>query len=141
FRLRPRAGGATIEDLRVDLEHARISDAGGEGGATLEWDFDGEGHRSTFQGRFLAGNLAGALVALGFDAHVERRSADLRGELAWPGSPAAFALSGSSGALSLDIRSGRFVNIDSGGSRLFGALSFDAIVRRLELDFSDLFGR
>src|SRR5690606_28552741 len=141
FELRPRAGGATIADLRADMTHARISDAGGEGGAALEWDFDGETHHTAFRGRFLAGDLARALGTLGFDAHVESRSAGFQGALTWPGSPAAFALSGSSGDLRVDIRSGRFVNITSGGSRLLGALSLDAIVRRLELDFSDLFGK
>ncbi len=34
---------------------------------------------------------------------------------------------------------GRFVEIQSGSARLFGAFNVDALVRRLRLDFSDLY--
>ncbi|MEX2365396.1 MAG: AsmA-like C-terminal region-containing protein, partial [Pseudohongiellaceae bacterium] len=71
----------------------------------------------------------------------ESRSASFSGNLFWEGSPAAFSFVGSSGRVEVDIDNGRFVDIDSGSSRLLGAFSFDAIVRRLQLDFSDLFGR
>jgi uncharacterized protein YhdP len=39
----------------------------------------------------------------------------------------------------MHITKGRFVDIEAGSAKLFGALNFDSLIRRLQLDFSDLF--
>ena len=39
----------------------------------------------------------------------------------------------------MHITDGRFVDIEAGSTKLFGALNFDSLIRRLQLDFSDLF--
>lgn len=88
-----------------------------------------------------AANLAETLTSLGYDAHVESERARFAANLNWLGSPAAFAPQTLNGEVLLRLNNGRFVNIDSGSSRLFGALNLDLLVRRLQLDFSDLFGR
>ena len=41
----------------------------------------------------------------------------------------------------MGMLNGRFIEIEPGSARLFGAFNFDALVRRLQLDFSDLFGQ
>jgi uncharacterized protein YhdP len=88
---------------------------------------------------FAAGNLAQVLPAWGNDANVESTSARFGGNLQWPGSPVAFSLKKASGQLEMHITDGRFVDIEAGSTKLFGALNFDSLVRRLQLDFSDLF--
>ncbi|MDY6983005.1 MAG: AsmA-like C-terminal region-containing protein, partial [Pseudomonadota bacterium] len=88
---------------------------------------------------FSATNLAQVLPRWGHSANVESRQASFSGMLHWDGSPLAFALRDTSGELQLDIRNGRFVEIQAGTARVLGALNFDALVRRLQLDFSDIF--
>ena len=90
---------------------------------------------------FSAGNLAEVLPSLGYAAVVQSESAQFVSELNWVGSPAAFNMKQVSGVVGLQMRNGRFIDIESGSARLFGAFNFDALVRRLQLDFSDLYER
>jgi uncharacterized protein (TIGR02099 family) len=139
FQLRPHTNGATISAFNMQAADARISDLQQTGGANIDWRYQAGKHTSSFNGLLAAGNLAAVLPAWGHDAHVESSSARFSGTLQWAGSPLAFSLKDSSGQVLMDISRGRFVNIESSSSRLFGALNFDSLVRRLQLDFSDIF--
>lgn len=141
FRLRPNASGATIANFRMVASDASISDLQQTGGANLDWRYTRGMHTSSFNGLFAAGNLASVLPAWGHNANVESQSARFSGTLQWKGSPLAFALKDASGQVLMDIARGRFVDIQANSSRVFSALNFDALVRRLQLDFSDLFQR
>ncbi len=79
------------------------------------------------------------LPAWGNDANVESKTARFGGSLQWAGSPLAFSLKKVSGELEMHITKGRFVDIEAGSTKVFGALNFDSLIRRLQLDFSDLF--
>jgi len=59
----------------------------------------------------------------------------------WPSHPLAFELDALSGKLTLDMEDGFLKTEDekTGVLRLFGILSADSIMRRLKLDFSDLY--
>jgi len=77
----------------------------------------------------------------GFDPLVS--SDDFSSKLAftWPGAPMDFELGSVSGSLELDLRDG-FMQTDdekTGALRLFGVLNAEAIMRRLKLDFTDLY--
>ena len=139
FRLRTTGNSATISDLRMTTPDARIRDLTGESGANLDWRFTDGMHTSSFTGLFSAGDLAQVLPGWGYDANVESENAAFVSNLQWSGSPAAFSLKKAVGNVDLAINNGRFVDVDSGTSRLFGAFSFDSLVRRLQLDFSDLY--
>lgn len=141
FRLRSGSGGASIADFRMQAPDAGISDIAQTGGANIDWRYRQGRHASSFNGLFTAGNLARVLPQWGQDGNIESERARFSGTLQWEGSPLAFALKSSSGQILMDIRSGRFVDIQSNSSRLVGALNFDSLVRRLQLDFSDLFQR
>ncbi len=62
-------------------------------------------------------------------------------QLAWPGAPWQFALARSRGNLGIELRDGRFANLESPSARLVGLLNVDNLLRRLRLDFSDVTGR
>ena len=141
FLMRTDGAAATISELKMTTPDAKIRDLGGEEGANLDWRYDNGMHTTSFNGVFSAGDLAQVLPGWGYDANVESDSAAFVSNLQWTGSPAAFGLEKVVGTVQVDIRNGRFVDIDSGGSRLFGAFSFDSLVRRLQLDFSDLYRR
>jgi uncharacterized protein YhdP len=120
---------------------AQITDSTGTVGATLDWRYLDGVHQSSFPGLFAAGDLAKVLPSWGHDANVVSSSASFDSVLQWAGSPLHFSPRRSSGSINLDIEDGRFVDIDSGSTRLLGALNFDALVRRLQLDFSDIFSK
>ena len=139
FELRPRADGATITNFTMNAADAHISDIAETGGASIDWRYANQKHTSSFNGLFAAGNLAQVLPAWGNDANVESETARFTGNLQWAGSPLAFSLKKASGELEMHITDGRFVDIEAGSTKLFGALNFDSLIRRLQLDFSDLF--
>jgi uncharacterized protein YhdP len=65
----------------------------------------------------------------------------LKADLAWPGSPGAFDFPALTGTVGGDLRKGTLPDVEPGVGRLFGILSLDSVIRRLSLDFRDVFGR
>lgn len=141
FQFRPNNNGALISNLTMRTSGAAITNQSGEAGATIDWQYNNGVHRSSFTGLFSAGNLAEVLPSFGYAAVVQSQSARFVSELDWAGSPAAFALKKVNGQVDLQMRNGRFIDIETGSARLFGAFNFDALVRRMQLDFSDLYER
>jgi uncharacterized protein (TIGR02099 family) len=139
FELRPSSRGATISNLSMLSDDASITDFSGESGATLDWDYSDGVHQSHFNGVFSTGDLAEVLPSFGYAALVQSDSSRFVSNIDWSGSPAAFSMKKIDGEVDLEVLSGRFVEIESGSARLFGAFNFDALVRRLQLDFSDLY--
>ncbi len=139
FELRNNTRGATISNLRMQSADAAITDLSRESGATLDWDYSDGIHHSNFNGVFSTGDLARVLPSFGYAALVQSESSDFISNIDWPGSPAAFSLKKISGQVDVEMVNGRFVEIHSGSARLFGAFNFDTVVRRMKLDFSDLY--
>ncbi|ACO77496.1 hypothetical protein AvCA_12700 [Azotobacter vinelandii CA] len=136
LKARPRPDGVQFSDLDLDLKGLRVlGSAGWQGrpGATRSW----------FRGRLQGGDLADVLLAWGFapSASSETFRVDIDGN--WPGSPAALALQRYTGSFDVSLRRGQFHEVEGAASalRAFGLLNFNAIGRRLRLDFSDLFGK
>lgn len=78
---------------------------------------------------------------VGFDPLVSSDNYSALMNLTWPGTPLDFSLGSLSGNLDLALQDG-FMQTDdqkTGVLRLFGVLNAEAIMRRLELDFSDLY--
>ncbi|QLF92526.1 TIGR02099 family protein [Pseudomonas sp. ABC1] len=132
LKVRPVAGGVAMSNLDLDLKGLKI---GGE----LIWK-DG---RTAYKGRLQGGNLEDVLLAWGFAPSTSSSSFRLDADGSWPGSPAWFGLKRYSGTLAPNMRNGQFKEVEGSAQalRVFGLLNFNAIGRRLRLDFSDLFGK
>lgn len=81
------------------------------------------------------------LKAWGFapSASSEHFQVDIDGH--WPGSPAALEAKNFSGLFRAHLQKGQFAELDTQALRVFGLLNFEAIGRRLRLDFTDLVGK
>ena len=141
FQLRANTRGATLSNLSMQSPDAAITNLSGELGAALEWEYNDGVHRSHFNGLFSAGDLAEVLPSFGYAALAQSESANFVSNIDWASSPADFSLNKISGQVDIEMTNGRFVEIEPGSARLFGAFNFDALVRRLQLDFSDLYGQ
>ncbi len=85
---------------------------------------------------------AGAYLArFGVPGAVRGAPTQLRGQLAWAGSPLDFNPPTLNGAFTLETGRGQFTQVDPGVGKLLGILSLQAIRRRLEGDYQDLFGQ
>jgi len=129
----PAGGGMHVERLETRTPNLEIRARG-------DWTAAGGPERSRFDATFTAEDLGRMLDTLGFAGMFEggQTVATLRGE--WPGSPAQFGLATTDGTLELSVGKGRIPNVEPGMGRVFGLISFQALPRRLALDFSDFFG-
>ena len=152
--------GATIAVKRLqingyDFGSARVAAGRVEKGLQLrELSIDGPAGRLEGGGAWLMANgvprtslnfavdtpdFGHLVLALGFADSIDRGPAKLNGELSWPGPPFDVSRENVSGRVDLDMRKGRFIDVDPGVGRVMGLLNIAAIQRRLTLDFSDLF--
>ncbi|HDZ55955.1 MAG TPA: TIGR02099 family protein [Pseudomonas xinjiangensis] len=135
FRLRPISQGVAISDIEFGLR----------GGMTLagalEWG--GENTHTRFTGNLQAQDIGEVLTAWGYAPTLTSSQFGADAVLEWPGSPAFFALKRSSGELQLAAEDGVLQSGEGSADalRVFGLLNFNALTRRLRLDFSDLFGK
>lgn len=136
LNIRPTPRGINLNNLSLGLKGLLLEGSGG-------WDGVAGASNSWYRGRIGGGNLANVLQGWGFAPSVtsEDFKVDIDGR--WPGSPAWIGLNRFSGTLDATLNKGRFVEVDGSTQvvRIFGLLNFNAIGRRLRLDFSDLFSK
>jgi len=91
-------------------------------------------------GRLSGRGLSSVLTHAGYDFGIEAEQVALAFDLDWPGAPWDFHLTRLAGSLDLSARNGRIPEARPGAGRLVGLASFNALPRRLTLDFRDVFG-
>lgn len=111
-------------------------------GLNIIGQLDWQKNQSSFQGQLKGKNLASVLQNWGFEPTITTKSfkVDINGS--WPGAPTDFTLNKFSGQVASTLKSGRLITIDGSATnvlRVFGILNSEAIMRRLRLDFSDLY--
>ena len=79
------------------------------------------------------------LDQLGYAGMINRGTAKLSGQLAWPGPPTSFELAALDGKLTLEAGRGQFLKVKPGAGRLLGLISLQSLPRRISLDFRDVF--
>lgn len=133
FKLRPATLGADISEIAVALR----------GGLALQGAMDWrETGRTRFLGNLNVADIGDVLRAWGYAPTLTSHRFAADTELEWPGSPAFFALKRASGQLQLKGSDGVVQSGDSADAlRVFGLLNFNALTRRLRLDFSDVFAK
>lgn len=139
-------GKVTIAVERID-DGISITEALSEHGdfelrARGKWQTLNASQYSHFNVKLRGDSLANLLGRFGYDiVNIEGGATELEFNAHWDGSPLAFGLEKLRGHLSIGIESGRFLDIEPGGGRLFGLLSLQTLPRRLSLDFNDLFSK
>lgn len=103
------------------------------------WEVLNDEPRSTFSVAFDSDDVGETLRAAGYADIIKAGKMHTGMELSWPGAPADFAMARAQGKLALKIEDGRLLEVSPGAGRILGLLSFQALPRRLSLDFSDLF--
>lgn len=130
--LRPDANGVTLTDVVADVRGLRIESRG-----DVYWSRTGE---TDFDGEVSAGNLHDVLPLWGFAPSVESEAFHASGDVRWPGSPLNFALAHLSGDAELNVTNGRFVDVAPGAAPILSLVNFYTFLKRISLDFSDVFG-
>ncbi|MEE4639569.1 MAG: YhdP family protein [Wenzhouxiangella sp.] len=128
----PIGTGLEMELLDISGPDLRLQGSG-------RWIDTADGPRSQFAGRISTPSLSALLNSAGYDPGIEAARAQVDLDVQWPGGPADFSLSRLLGRLDLQIGDGQIPEARPGAGRLLGLVSFNAIPRRLMLDFRDVF--
>jgi uncharacterized protein YhdP len=126
------ATGMHVDKAMVESPALRASASG-------DWNVDKATQVSRFSIDLTAPKLGQLLGKFGYVGNIKDGETTVKIQAEWPGSPARFTLERLQGSLHVDIKDGRFVDIEPGAGRVFGLLSINELQRRLRLDFSDLF--
>ena len=108
--------------------------------ATGQWSNDNaDGSTSRFSIKTDIDEAGGVLDDMKFDGVVKKGEGSFKADISWRGSPHEFDYTRLNGNFDLRIKDGELVKIEPGSGKLLGLLNFNAIARRLTLDFRDLF--
>ena len=135
FGLRPVPDGIELRDVVAELRGLAIQTT-----VPVLWSRAGT---TRFEGSVTAGDLREVLPQWDFVPSVQSESFAATGSVHWPGSPLDFDVANLSGTVSLDLANGRFLEIEqgAGAARIMSLINFSTIVKRISLDFTDVFGR
>jgi uncharacterized protein (TIGR02099 family) len=108
--------------------------------ATGQW-FGGPGNGlSAFSGRLTSDDIGNLLNEYELTAMVKDSDAKLDVIANWAGGPHQFNLPSLSGEIKWSMGEGHLTEVSDRGSRILSLLSIDSLVRKLRLDFRDVFG-
>ena len=78
---------------------------------------------------------------LGFDPGLKDAPTAVTGDISWSGAPYAFSLETLNGQIGFELGKGHLSEVSDKGARIFSLFSLDSLLRKLSLDFSDVFGK
>jgi len=81
----------------------------------------------------------GVLDDMAFDGFIKKGKGAIIGNINWLGAPHEFDYSRLNGDFDIQLADGELVKVAPGGGKLLGLLNFNAIARRITLDFRDVF--
>src|SRR5690606_42017460 len=93
-------------------------------------------------GTLNGGSIEALLGSWGKTSSVTSKRMEFDVGLVWPAAPMAFEVAKASGSVALKLENGVFRDTSRSADavRIFGVLNMESVMRRLRLDFSDLYG-
>ncbi len=133
--LQPEPGKLVLANGQVNSGKAKLSLEG-------SWQENGDGMRTALKGRLSGDSLSDNADWLGLVTPLRAGAFSVDYDLYWRGSPWSPDVPSLSGILKSDIGKGEIVNVGTGqAGQLLRLVSFDALLRKLQFDFSDTFGK
>ncbi|WP_350431960.1 YhdP family protein [Shewanella sp. H8] len=105
------------------------------------WSVDRGSDKTLFDVNLHADKFDDLSTILDINPGLKDAPLDLTGQLSWLGAPYHFALETLNGQLKFDLGKGHLSEISDKGARVFSLFSLDSLLRKLSLDFSDVFGK
>ena len=135
FDLRRRPGGVELTKVKGSIRGLTI-----ESEAPVFWDT--RTNRTAFEGTVTASDVGPVLEAWDFVPSAASERFIACGDIAWPGSPIWFDFDHLSGRAFVEINEGQLQDIEqgAGATKLLSLINFSTFTKRLNFDFSDVFG-
>jgi uncharacterized protein (TIGR02099 family) len=136
-------GQLSIETERIahgmSLKHLNLAGKEQQLHLSGEWKIKGLHSETRLQGRLELSNAGQTLTQLAITKDLMDTNAVLDFTGNWYASPNDFSLQSLQGKVDVNLKNGRILSIEPGFGRLLGILAMAQWVKRLQLDFSDVF--
>lgn len=127
------------DDQRIDISPLQVRMDGLDANGKLVWERAGSlPSLSRLRLEADAGDLGKTMASLGADNVLQTDSGKINTQLAWPGAPWQFDVERVNGSINAELGSGRLTFVQSRWANLVSLLNLDNLVRRLQLNFSDV---
>lgn len=104
-----------------------------------DWIKQGKGSFTDLYGTLTSNDMGMFLTGLGLSNDLKEASASIDFSGRWPSSPYQFSLADVTAEVDLKLEDGRISSIEPGFGRVLGLIAMEQWVKRLTLDFSDLY--
>lgn len=126
--------GSQLRMLHVRRNGAELNFTGG-------WQQLNDTYRTHLGGWVAVADVGNLAADFGSQSVVRDSTAQVELSLNWAGSPAQFALEHLNGEVEWRLGSGYLRDVSDGGARLLSIFSLESLLRKLTLDFRDIFAR
>lgn len=110
--------------------------------ATGQWEsIGGVSSQTAVTGTVKSNNIGGLLGTLGFDSGIKDSKANIEFDLNWLDAPFNYDSQTLNGTVKTGLTDGYLTQVSDKGSRIFTLFSFNSLVRKLSLDFRDVFAK
>lgn len=123
-----------LQQLNSDYKGSKFTITG-------DWRPDGDLGISQFSGTFTSPNIGALLAEYQVSSAISGSRSDIGFQLAWAGAPQQFRLTELNGKVQFALGDGALTEVSDQGARLFSLFSLDSLVRKLRLDFRDVFSK
>ncbi|WP_394172764.1 YhdP family protein [Thalassotalea litorea] len=106
-----------------------------------QWLVNDEANLTDIQGTFTANDIGDELEQLGFGSEIRDSGLASTFTFNWQGGPQNFELDSLHGKVSARLDDGYLADVDDKGARLLALFSIQTLVRKLALDFRDVFAK
>ncbi len=101
----------------------------------------GKSGSSNFTGQLDTNDIGTLLTGFGFTSTIKDSNADVDFNLNWVGAPHEFNSHSLGGIVDWKLGEGHLAEVSDKGAKIFSILSLDSILRKLRLDFRDIFSK
>lgn len=126
--------GLAIRQLLVKSRDTNITASG-------HWRKTGQGIATELTGTLASQDVGMMLKEYGVESGIKDSRADVDFNINWPNAPMDFALAQLNGDVNWSLSDGYLTELSDKGSRIFTLFSLNSLVRKLSLDFRDVFAK
>ncbi|GAB5381715.1 MAG: YhdP family protein [Aliiglaciecola sp.] len=134
FSLSRAPTGMQIDSLRMNNSNGILYASG-------DWLLSDQGASTHLKGELSSPDFGALLKGLGLDSGIKDSKATFNFDLNWNDSPHKFSLASLNGDIDWRLTDGYLSEVSDKGARLFSILSLQSLVRKLSLDFRDVFAK
>jgi len=103
------------------------------------WLYDENGSNTQIEGEFSAKDVEQEIERLGYASIIKDSGIKASFDANWQGGPHDFSVDGLNGRVTSRLDDGYLADVSDKGARIFSVLSLQSLVRKLTLDFRDIF--